>query len=115
MIAGVADPATLEAIACREAIALAQDLNVQQAMITSDSKQVIGDIHGGNKGLYGPIITEIKARASFLNCTFSFEGRATNMDAHRLAKFALSLVSGRHVWLGQPHTPTRIPHSVVFD
>jgi hypothetical protein len=114
VIVGVADPSTLEAIACREAIALAPNLNVHQAMITSDSKQVIGDIHGGNQGIYGPIISEIKARASLLNCTFSFEGRATNRDAHSLAKFALSLALGRHVWLGQPHTPTRIPHSVVF-
>ena len=84
-------------------------------MITSDSKQVIGDIHGGFQGIYGPIISEIKTRSSVLDCTFSFEGRATNKDAHRLEKFALSLAPGRHVWLGQPHPPTRIPHTVVFD
>lgn len=36
VIVGVDDPATLEAIACREGIALAQDLRLQNFVIASD-------------------------------------------------------------------------------
>lgn len=50
VIAGVWDAATLEAIACREAIALAEDLNQQQFIVASDCKQVIEDIAKGNLG-----------------------------------------------------------------
>ena len=40
VIAGVWDAATLEAIACWEAIALVEDLNQQQLIVASDYKQV---------------------------------------------------------------------------
>ena len=103
VIAGVCDPSTLEAIACREAIALAEDLNVQQFVVASDCKQVIGDIARDSQGPYGAIIREIKLRSSPLLCNFTFKSRAVNLEAHKLAKFSLCLPPGRHVWLGQPH------------
>uniref|UniRef100_A0A8R7Q9B0 RNase H type-1 domain-containing protein n=1 Tax=Triticum urartu TaxID=4572 RepID=A0A8R7Q9B0_TRIUA len=49
-IHGLHDPATLEVIACREALTLASDLNVHQFVISSDSKQAIDDINGGAMG-----------------------------------------------------------------
>ena len=115
VIAGIWDPATLEAIACREAIALAEDLHIQQMVVASDCKQVVEDIMNGSNGLHRAIINEIKARAVPFSCNFIFESRSVNVEAHRLAKFARNLAPGRHVWLGQPHDPVCIPPSVDFD
>ena len=74
MIDGQLDPATLEAIACREAMALAEDLLVQNFVISSDCKQVVEDIRKGNQGPYGSIVTKIKLRATSFRCSFIFEG-----------------------------------------
>jgi hypothetical protein len=41
---GIADPSTLEAIACRKAIALAQDLNLQWKTVGTDCLAVVNDI-----------------------------------------------------------------------
>ena len=100
---------------CREAIALAEDLNLQQFIVASDCKQVIGDIARDSQGPYGAIIREIKLRSSPLLCNFTFKSRAVNLEAHKLAKFSLCLPPGRHVWLGQPHDQRCIPHIVEFD
>ena len=61
---GVDDPATLEAMACRDALALAQDLQLQSFIVASDSKQVTGDISKVSHGSYGAIISEIKTQAA---------------------------------------------------
>ena len=53
------EPATLEVIACREAIALAE-----RFVVASDCKQVIRDITKGYKGSYGSVISEIGTRSS---------------------------------------------------
>jgi hypothetical protein len=115
VIGGVWDPATLEAIACREAIALAEDLNLQHFVVASDCKQVVDDIARGSQGTYGVIIREIKLRSQPFQCSFTFESRAVNIEAHKLAKFSLSLAQGRHVWYGQPHDQRCIPQSVEFE
>ena len=64
VIYGVHDPTALEAIACREALALAEDLNLQQFIIASDRKQVVLDISKGTRGRYGAIISEINLNAT---------------------------------------------------
>ena len=69
-------------------------LNIQRFVVASYCKQVIGDIVKGNQGPYGAIITEIISRSSPLSCTFTFESRRCNFEAHKLAKFALSLAKG---------------------
>lgn len=107
--------ATLEAMACREALSLAEDLMIQNFVVASDSKQVVNDIERGTNGSYGRIISEVKHHASFFNCTFVFEGRASNTDADRLAKFSNTLDQGRHLWLIHPHDPFCIPLHVVYD
>ena len=114
VIYGVCDPAALEVIACREALALAEDLNLQQFIVASDCKQVVSDISKGARGRYGAIISEINLKAATFNCKFGFEGRAANYEAHKLAKFALSQGPGRHVWYGNPHDPSCIPLRVDF-
>lgn len=47
VIGGVDDPFILEAIACREALTLAQDLNLHNFVVASEAKEVIGAIHKG--------------------------------------------------------------------
>uniref|UniRef100_A0A8R7U541 RNase H type-1 domain-containing protein n=1 Tax=Triticum urartu TaxID=4572 RepID=A0A8R7U541_TRIUA len=109
VIEGQTDPATLEAIACREALALAEDLLLHDFIISSDCKQVVEDINRGNQGRYGSVITEIRLRLLNFDCNFIFEGRATNGEAHSLAKHSLSLGLGRHTWLLSSHDPNCIP------
>lgn len=73
MIHGVHVLATLDAIVCREALFLAEDLLLQQLSVASDSKQVVGGISKGIQGRSGPIISEIQLRASIFDCKFAFE------------------------------------------
>jgi hypothetical protein len=76
---------------------------------------VIDDIAGGTNGRYGAIILEIKDRASRLQeKTFAFEGRASNFEAHNLARFSTSLDIGRHLWLGNPYSD-EIPVNIMLN
>ena len=65
--------------------------------------------------MYGAVISENNIKADTLSCNFSFENRAANYEAHRLAKFALSRGPGRHVWFGVPHDQVCVPLHVEFD
>jgi hypothetical protein len=68
---GVTDPATLEAMACREALSLAEDLALDRVFVASDWKTDVNDIRDGTMSCYGSIITEIRARTTiFRKCTF---------------------------------------------
>ena len=55
MIDGLIDPATLEVIACREAVALVVDLLLHNFIISSDCKQVASDIKRVTKAGMGPL------------------------------------------------------------
>ena len=90
----------LEAVACRKAISLAEVPLLQNFVIASDSKQVVGDILKENQGGYGIIIREIQHHSSMFSCNFIFKSHESNYEAHSLAKFSHSLGQGRHVWLG---------------
>lgn len=48
-IPGVNDPATLETLACREAMALALDLGLTHVIIACDNKGVVRDINQKNR------------------------------------------------------------------
>ena len=115
VVQGVDDPMILEAIACREALCAAEDLLLQSFVVASDAKQVVRDIAEGSHGKHGAIVHEIKARSTAFSCSFIFESRYSNVEAHRLARYALNLAPGRHVWFGQPHDVSIIPLSVEFD
>ena len=113
---GITDPLILETYACREALLLAEDLAIQSFTVASDCQGAITDINMGTRGPHAAIVHEIMARrSSFTLCTFVFESRSSNVEAHRLARFALNLAQGRHVWFDQPHDPVCIPPSVEFD
>ena len=114
VVEGVTDPASLEAMACREALALAEDLGIQNLVVASDCQQVVSDINKNARGMYGAIVSEINLRAPPLHCTFVFESRAVNVEAHRLAKFSFSRGPGHHVWFGVPHDVRCIPLHVEF-
>ena len=115
VVMGIHDPTTLEAMAVREALALGEDLHISNMVISSDCKQVIGDIQKGSDGRYGAIIKEIKLQTATSNCIFKFESRRVNLEAHNLARHSLTLGPGRHVWFGQSHNQNCIPHNVIFD
>ena len=100
---GVTDPESMEAIACREGLALASDLAIRKVRIASDNINVVKNIRGDSKGIYGHIVQEIKARAgSFASSEFVHEGRASNEDAHKLARSSVYCDLGRQVWFVSP-------------
>jgi hypothetical protein len=108
----IPDPPSLEALACREALALAEDLS----LVASDCRQVIDDISEDTGGQYASIVKEISIhKLAFNNVIFTFERRESNKDAHSLARFALGLAPGRHVWLLEPFDTSRIPVTLSFD
>ena len=74
-----------------------------------------GAINKGSLGTYGAIINEIRLHLDPSCCNFVSKGRATNVEAHSLAKHSLTLGLGRHIWFGQPHDLNFIPHHIVFD
>jgi hypothetical protein len=77
-------------------------LNCQKVVIASHCKGVVEDIQRGNGGRNENIIREIGAMAKeFDSFSFIYEGRASNMKAYGLAKHALGLDVGRHMWLMQ--------------
>jgi hypothetical protein len=112
---GITDPAVLETLACREALALAEDLMLSSLYVASDCKQVVKDIHGGSHGRYGAIISEINHRSTiFQECSFVFESRASNFEAHNLAKHMIYFGVGRHMLLEAPYY-VPIPVNAFFD
>ena len=110
------DPETLETMAIREALALANDLLFLQIQVASDCKVAVEAIKKGTSAQYGAVIHEIIDRkASFSSCSFVFERRNFNFEAHNLAKFACNLDIGRYIWFGTPHDPNRVPMNIVLN
>lgn len=111
----ITDPPTLEAMAVREALALASDLHVEAIHIASDCKTVVEDIKKRTNPQYGAILQEIDSRRqNFISCNISFESRSSNFEAHNLAKHTMTLGYGRHVWLGHPGKLSFMPVNLVM-
>ena len=103
MIQNITKPETLEAMACVEALALAEDCGIKKMTVASDCLNVIKNIKEKTRCPYMMILQDINARAkSFDYVRFAHEGRESNREAHYLAKHACTLDPGRHVWLGSP-------------
>ena len=113
---GVTKPATLEAYACREALALAEDMVVTKVRIASDCLRVINDLKSQvRRGEYCMILNDIhETKSSFLSCEFVHEQRASNSEAHNLARMATTLDIGRHVWLNGPLDHLCIPQNIMI-
>ena len=107
---GITDPSTLEALACREALALSLDLSLTRVVAACDCKAVVQEIKTDTEGKYSAIIKDITERSmEFRSCEIIFEGHSLNFYAHNLGKFSLSLEGGYHLWLVSPHDPFAIP------
>jgi ribonuclease HI len=103
VIPNIIEPETLEAMACEEALALAEDCGIKKITVASDCLNVIKNIKDMSRCSYMMIIQSINGRArSFDYVRFAHEGRDCNREAHYLAKHACTLKPGRHVWLGYP-------------
>ena len=110
----ITDASTLEAIVVREGQALAEDLYENKIQIASDCKRVVEDVHKSSSSEYGAIVHEIIHRAnSFMLCKVVHEFRSLNVESHNLAKHALNLGPGHHVWLGQPGEIPFVPVNIV--
>ena len=103
VLEGLSEAEVAEALACREGLALADDLGLQTVRVAMDCANAARSIQGASFGSYGPIILEIKRRMeSFARVDFVHEGRQSDFDAHQLAKNSVSLDFGRRVWLISP-------------
>ena len=97
---GCLDATILEAQACCEALSLASDLQVQSICVASDCLEVVRNIQDEVPCRYFSILLDIKHEGShFQDVKFLHENRKHNGEAHALAKVAVSLSPGRHVWL----------------
>ena len=93
---------------------MSEDLYQRRIHVASDCKVVVDDLKKENPPGYGAIIHEIVRRSNdFEICKFSHEFRSSNFEAHNLAKHALSLGVGRHVWLGHPVELSFVPVNIV--
>ena len=114
VIDGLTHPGSLEAIACREALALAADLHERTTMIASDCMEVIQGLQQENLGLFSSVLREINIDTmSRGGLSFRHEGQDSNKEAHSLARTATSLSPGRHVWLSNPPEGLNFPATIV--
>jgi hypothetical protein len=70
VVRGISDLATLEAMAFREALSLALDLQVKKVRIASDCMEIINILEGNYRGKCSSVIHEIQSRESRLRCSF---------------------------------------------
>ena len=93
----------LEAVACREGLALANDLLLQRVRMASDCNNVVRSFKEEAMGSYAHVIRDIRARQEeLLFLELVHERRSSNVAAHRLARNSLYANLGRHVWFIEP-------------
>jgi hypothetical protein len=113
---GVTDPGCLEALACRESLALAADLGIGDVMVASDCLEVVQGLKGQNLGRFSSILLEIENTArQHGGVSFRHEGRRSNEEAHRMARYATSLSLGRHVWLATLPEGLSFPVNILVN
>jgi ribonuclease HI len=114
---GITDPGCLEAMACRESLALAADLHIGEVMVASACAEMVQSLKGASMGRFSHITREIREtvqhRGGF---SFRHEGRRSNEEAHTLARMATTLPVGRHVWLATLPEGLSFPvNSMIHD
>ena len=115
-VTGSLSPDTLEALACRESLALAHDLGITRLCIASDCLDVINNLIRPYSGEYSMVVAEIMATASLFETTiFRHEKRNSNGEAHRLARSSVNRGSGRRLWLLTPPDGLCIPKNVLVN
>jgi ribonuclease HI len=97
------DPEAMEAMACREGLALASDLGLHSFRVVSDCANAVRSLLGEGFDSFGPIVREINVRRrNFTRADFVFKGRKSNVNAHILARSSVNLSTSRHVWFLEP-------------
>ena len=100
---GISDPETAEVLACREGLALAADLMIRRVRIATDCACAVRSMAGPGMGRYGHVIRVMKAgMTNFERAEVVHEGRASNTDAHALARSSIYESLRRHVWFFNP-------------
>jgi hypothetical protein len=100
---GKTEPEILEAMTCREAVALACDINALRVHVACDCIAVVSSIKARTMGVYAQVISEIKlAREAFDHMSFGHEKQASNKEAHCLARSVVLDDPGRRLWLVSP-------------
>ncbi|XP_020158792.1 uncharacterized protein [Aegilops tauschii subsp. strangulata] len=85
----IADPEAVEVLACRRAVQMAVNLQVQRAHVELDSKAVVQMLNQPSLNLsaVGPWVQDIKEMLnSMMEFKVSWVGRFGNVAAHKLAK-----------------------------
>jgi hypothetical protein len=101
---------TLEALAVREAVDLAMDINVRNVQVASDYINVITNPKEGTMGVYAHIVSEILfSKTRFSSLDFCFKSRFLNKEAHSLATSVVRDDQGRRLWLILPREGICIP------
>lgn len=114
--ANVSDPEILEALACSEGLSLAADLLCGRLVVSTDCIATVKHVQGDYIGKSGMIIKEIRrTMKDFEAVQIIHEKRELNEEAHALAKAAVSLDFGRHVWLSERPGITCMPLNIVFE
>ncbi|KAK1666385.1 hypothetical protein QYE76_054544 [Lolium multiflorum] len=67
VLPGKTDAETLEALACREALSLAQDINTRRIRVASDCLNVVRSMNQGTMGVYAHVVREFKETARELD------------------------------------------------
>jgi hypothetical protein len=106
-IPNINDPETLQAMACVEALALAEDCGIKNLIVTSDCLNVIKNIKETTRCPYMMMLLDLKVRSKcFDYVRLAHEGRESYREAHCLAKHACTL---RHA----PSFLARFPSCVL--
>lgn len=110
------DPPCLEAIACNEGLALAQDLNILAVKVASDCLEVVTNLQRKVICPYAMILQEVEDRTKHFNqVNVVHERREAVAEAHSLAKALSSLDVGRYIWLGSLPNIYLIPMNVLNE
>jgi hypothetical protein len=100
---GVTCPRTLEALACREGLVVADDIGLGPVVVALDYLEVVNGIQGENLGILSSVLVETKAMIQQRGLTtLVHERRQYNVEAHRLARYTSTLPVGRYVWFLEP-------------
>jgi hypothetical protein len=82
---------------------LALDINASRLTIATDCLAIVNDLSRQFAGSYSMVPEEIKETSKLFELVkFKHENRASNDEAHRLARSSASSNLGRQVWLVLP-------------
>ena len=100
----IVDPETAEVLACKQALQVEREMDVQKVHVELDSQGVVHMLQQRTKNLSaaGPLVEEIKGLLnSFSESRVSWVSRSANVGAHKFARVGLGDELCR-VWLGAP-------------